>query len=675
MTHGNALFLRQLVLGEREAGRLVEVGGVWRWSGAAGVSPVLTELVRARMGTLPGTAREVVDVLALGEPLGQSVLAELAGSDALKTAEAAGLVGFEQDGQRLHARLAHPLYGEVRRTSIGQLRARRLRGAIATALAGTGGRRADDTLRRAILAVDSDLAPDPALLTAAGGAAIGLLDLPLAERLARAAVAAGGGDQARRILADALSWLSRGEEAEAEYRVLAESATTDWDRVGAAFPRAANLFYILRRAAEAARVLDSAQAAVTDEAGMLALTGLRSAFQIHLAQPREAIRNATAALAVPGLPTQVMVMTTYGYVCGLGVLGRAGSALPAAERAYAAADASFDGAVPALGLAMMQLFTLRMAGYLEKADETAIERRARGGEIPGTPQAYAATLMGLAALGHGKVRTAARWLRESRAGLGTDTAGYENACLTAIAETAAKLGDVGAAHEALDLLDSQPHPTMVIFQPDIELARAWLAAAEATVTDAIAYAHQAAAIARDGDRHAQEILALQTALQFGDDGVVTRLRELVPLVEGPRGPAALAHAEALSAGSGEALVAASQLWEGVGDLLAAADAAAQAATAYLGRDQRKPAATATDRARRLAAGCEGASTPALVAAIRPLPLTGREREIVSLAAQGLANQQIAARLGVSVRTVEGHLYRAGTKLGTTNRADFAALLR
>ncbi|MFZ2511674.1 MAG: helix-turn-helix transcriptional regulator, partial [Gordonia sp. (in: high G+C Gram-positive bacteria)] len=39
-------------------------------------------------------------------------------------------------------------------------------------------------------------------------------------------------------------------------------------------------------------------------------------------------------------------------------------------------------------------------------------------------------------------------------------------------------------------------------------------------------------------------------------------------------------------------------------------------------------------------------------------LTARQREILALAGAGMTNQQIAAALGLSVRTVEGHRYRA-----------------
>lgn len=49
-------------------------------------------------------------------------------------------------------------------------------------------------------------------------------------------------------------------------------------------------------------------------------------------------------------------------------------------------------------------------------------------------------------------------------------------------------------------------------------------------------------------------------------------------------------------------------------------------------------------------------------------LTAQEFEIVSLAASGLTNKQIAERLFLSHRTVSGHLHRAFPKLGVTTRA-------
>jgi DNA-binding CsgD family transcriptional regulator len=49
-------------------------------------------------------------------------------------------------------------------------------------------------------------------------------------------------------------------------------------------------------------------------------------------------------------------------------------------------------------------------------------------------------------------------------------------------------------------------------------------------------------------------------------------------------------------------------------------------------------------------------------------LTAQEREIASLAAAGLTNKEIAARLCVSHRTVSAHLYRIFPKLAITSRA-------
>ncbi|AGL16886.1 LuxR family transcriptional regulator [Actinoplanes sp. N902-109] len=60
----------------------------------------------------------------------------------------------------------------------------------------------------------------------------------------------------------------------------------------------------------------------------------------------------------------------------------------------------------------------------------------------------------------------------------------------------------------------------------------------------------------------------------------------------------------------------------------------------------------------------------------PVPdgLTPQQRQVVTLAAQGLTNPQIAARLGLSARTVGTHLSRAYPVLGVTRRSQLPAVL-
>lgn len=52
-------------------------------------------------------------------------------------------------------------------------------------------------------------------------------------------------------------------------------------------------------------------------------------------------------------------------------------------------------------------------------------------------------------------------------------------------------------------------------------------------------------------------------------------------------------------------------------------------------------------------------------------LTPRESEVAGLVAQGLTNQQIAAQLFLSVRTVESHVRGALAKVGISSRTELA----
>jgi DNA-binding NarL/FixJ family response regulator len=50
-------------------------------------------------------------------------------------------------------------------------------------------------------------------------------------------------------------------------------------------------------------------------------------------------------------------------------------------------------------------------------------------------------------------------------------------------------------------------------------------------------------------------------------------------------------------------------------------------------------------------------------------LTGRERDILDLLAQGLTNPEIAARLGLSSKTVSNHISNVLLKVQATDRAN------
>jgi hypothetical protein len=322
-TRGNALYLWQLVDGELESGRLRQVAGVWRWSREPALSPGLVELVSARIGGLPEAQRDVLEVLALGEPLRISLLVGLTDAVAVEQVEARGLVEVYLDGRRLQARLAHPLFGEVHQAQIGMFHARRLRGRIACALGATGGRRADDTLRRAVLMLDSDLPADPVLLTDAARRATELGDFVLAVRVARAAVAVRDGFEPRLILGNALAWSGRGALADTELAPLGALARTDAQRAQAAVPWVGALAFTLGRPAEAEAVLDAVASIISDDAAALELTGMRSVLNAYLGRTVQAAQTATGVLAHP----QCSPATTYaswGLAVAYGGLGRLG---------------------------------------------------------------------------------------------------------------------------------------------------------------------------------------------------------------------------------------------------------------------------------------------------------------------------------------------------------------
>ncbi|MEU8034334.1 LuxR C-terminal-related transcriptional regulator [Streptomyces sp. NPDC049099] len=137
----------------------------------------------------------------------------------------------------------------------------------------------------------------------------------------------------------------------------------------------------------------------------------------------------------------------------------------------------------------------------------------------------------------------------------------------------------------------------------------------------------------------------------------------------PAGSVLARHAQALARGDGAALDRAAEGLEERGFLLFAAEARAQAVRVH--RDPRAARVSRT-RAVALVRRCQGARTPALAGLVLG-ELTARQRQIVTLAAAGLSNREIAERLTLSVRTVGNHLYSAYSRLGTGDRGALPLL--
>jgi len=302
--------------------------------------------------------------------------------------------------------------------------------------------------------------------------------------------------------------------------------------------------------------------------------------------------------------------------------------------------------------------------------------RLQAADLPGAAQLLGAAVAGRAALGAGRLDTACLLLQQAAAALSASGYAigwgyrYHVACATGLAMR-------GSTHEAATALSSldKLRRSLRLLDYERSLARAWVAAGQGAISEAIAIAVSAAQTAAANGRFAAEVVCLQTASQLGDHSGAHRLRDLEAIVEGPRVGLAARFATALHDGDPAELAAVSEGFEQMGDLVAALDAAAHAAVEYRRQNLRGSTLACATRADALADSCGGIITPALRQARERLPLTDREREIVMLIGQGLSSRAVAARLTLSVRTVEGHIYKAMVKTGTASREELAALLQ
>ena len=676
LTRGNALFLREVVRHGIDRGLLAQDGGVWRWPGEVEAGTRLTELVDLRVADLGTQERRLLELVAVGAPLEVGLLepGELGALEALERSE---LAQRRTDGLRRFVDVAHPLHGEAVRAQLTPTRVEALHARLADAVEARGGRRAGDLLRIAVWRLEAGATGDSGLFARAAVQALAAPDAALAERLARAAVQAGGGFGARLVLGRALAGAGRAPEAQRLLGGLAAQAGDDQARAAVAMASARNLFWALDRAEEADTVLRDAERHVADDALRHELTAQRVRLEAAQGRPQDALAAAHPLLHDGSVHERARTTAALGAVEALFSTGRTDAAVALAEETLPVARRHREELPHAETVLLgMQALALRLAGRLVEATAASestyallVTRRSATGT------AVEANMLGLIWLARGRVRTALRFCRESAAlQRDGDGAGMLAFALAGVTQAAAQAGERDAAGAALAEMERTPlgHKGFAV---ELELGRAWAAAASGELSRARGLAREAGALARSRGQDAYAARALHDLCRLGDPATAApELARLAGGVDGPFAATAAAHATALVAGDGGALLDVAERFAAHDALLVAVEAADAAAAAHRDAGRLASGRAAAARAALWLTACEGARPPTLLGAPQAVDLTPREREIALLAAAGTSSAEIADRLVLSVRTVDNHLQNVYRKLGVRRRQDLPRVL-
>jgi DNA-binding CsgD family transcriptional regulator len=647
----------------RRDGSVVRVGSVWRLAGALMLPASARARAEALLDLLPPDERGAVDMLALAGVLPRPALERVVEPGALDSLDARGLIEHLPHDR---VRLGDPLVRAARLDRLPAGTRRRLAQALRPALAGGA---EPDVLLDAVLGLHAAEPLETSTVVDAARNAIRQGEADLAELVCRHGLGEGGPVEVAILLGEVLTMLGRSQQAEQLLAGLPVSRADDCALL--AQTRVVNLAYHLDDVDGALALIDRTLEDLSGTAWSAEITGLRGVITAMLGHPREALRIVEPFLAAGKGRQFCQAATAAGPA--LVVLGRCLDAAELATRSYQ--ERLQLGEQPLLAPAalhgLIRSFGLAEAGLFEEADAIcaavmagAVRLNDREGQM------WAGIMHGRSLLDQGRFDEAQATF-EAAATAATDVSliphlGWaRGGALLA----AAQMGDVVATRHALHALEACPTTRLVMMAPDVLRARAWAAVVRGDLRAATDTLLDAAALADDSGEPGLAVLALYDLVRIGCAEHVDRLVGCAGAVQGDLAAARAQHGAALAAAEPTGLVAASERLEGLGALVLAAEAATHAAWTYRRSGQAGDADRMHARAARLRARRPLARTPALDLQPGAAYLTAREREVAALAAAGASSKEIAARLTISVRTVDNLLQRVYRKLGVRGRAD------
>lgn len=703
---GNPLLLNCLLRDAVEAGILAKRNGIWLLLGPLPADgPRLSDVVVKDLLRRTPEEQDALRLIALAEPVDRGLIEDVFGGAVVRSLLDHQLVS-ESSGRHSQLRIWHAILGEAMRHQVSVSRSLQLRqkmeGHLDPATAGAEGR-----LRLVEWSLECGMeVSDPDLLDAA------LLAATMFNNAGARLMAGHVTDPELQARAQSIS--ARALFNEGKYREAAGLLDSCWLEL-AEVPEAPHV--LMLRASAHLALGKSAELLRAESRDQLADAGddpqaswqdrIHHLLELAEAGDHEGIRTLIASLeggggleAAPGaaasgavkakvaerplvepLPATVTEATsTVAHALLAQTLVSAGLAHQAHDAALAAAPSmeALQG-----GLYFFNEFLLTRlvsaslaAGNWESSEHELASPHAEENEGAATFGGGFHVLRGLGFLRQGQLERAYQVLLPAVEALRINDPLQQFRFGTALAfYAAARLGDGAQAQRLEQDLIAARHAS----GPGSELLAEAYAAAAAEYLDrkgsGLAKLRELAASPRVVAQPGTRMECLILCSDLGDRSVADDIASLADSVEGrwAAGWHQLAHAWASEDADVLMETAAGLEEAGLVNLAREAYARAGAILDAAGERRRARQAVAHREKCDQELGERFRESP-FVASVPSVHLTRRERDIVELAVQGLSDREIAQQLMVSVRTVEGHLYRSYVKLGVRRRDELALAL-
>ncbi|KNC18759.1 hypothetical protein AC792_10355 [Arthrobacter sp. RIT-PI-e] len=687
ITGGNPMFLRALLEQGTQDGYLVERNGVWRLANEQTPTHLrLGDLIRSQLRSRSPEDLESLELVALAEPIPLQALTQCIGSEAVERLQSHQLIVPGQ-GPDHPVSLRYPLHGEVLRAQVPAARSIVIRQEVLAVLE-TEPRSLEDFLRTVSWGLDCGMPLEDRILLEAAGVANRLHDHAFAARAVRAVSAP---DLRSRTLVE----LARVQAGRGNYGYAEELAEEAMRRVTdlRAAKEATLLAFDLKLATggpfeDLSDIVDRLRSVIADlelrtSDQVLAEDAERYRLGCRLLDCRVAILQGRLAGVEEELRT-ILTAPEGGRETRVGarillaeVLTTAGRPNDASEYSGEALRMIEDSGADLIGYRELATAHHILAlVYCSQLPEARAVLQSAATRHPGSIVYFAGWtdfVDGIAALRGGQNKEAStRFLLALEALRESDVGQMMTVLLGLAAFSCALAGDAVRARTLVDEFENSPKRGSRSARLH---GRVFMAAASSLLDDAPGSRSellQLAELAEKGGLRQLAALALQLSLLLGDTRGVPSLVRLLEDAPGEDATGLLAFAAATQARDTSAMLDAATTAGAQGNL-ALEFAGLSLASTYLAEQGATSSARALQRRLTILSADRQGPVPTPLVAAAPaanLPkLTPTERKIVALVKEGYSNRAIAASKSVSVRTVEGPLYRIFAKLGVNRREE------